>query len=107
MLEFIGLEWDPLRCLAFERTERIVITANEVRVRQKLNRQSIERWRHYQARWGRCWPCWSRLNLPEGCRRGSVARVGQALNTLADFQGHGGIVLAGKQFHALGSRRMQ
>jgi hypothetical protein len=51
MLEFIGLEWDP-RCLAFERTERIVITASKWQVRQKLNRQSIERWRHYQAHLG-------------------------------------------------------
>jgi tetratricopeptide (TPR) repeat protein len=48
MLEFIGLDWDP-RCLAFERTERSVITASKWQVRQKINRQSVERWRHYQA----------------------------------------------------------
>jgi len=48
MLEFIGLDWDP-RCLAYERTERTVITASKWQVRQKINRQSVERWRHYQA----------------------------------------------------------
>jgi tetratricopeptide (TPR) repeat protein len=51
MLEFIGLDWDP-RCLSFERTERIVITASKWQVRQKINRQSVERWRHYQAQVG-------------------------------------------------------
>jgi tetratricopeptide (TPR) repeat protein len=48
MLEFIGLPWDP-RCLAFEHTERIVLTASRWQVRQRLNRSSIGRWNRYQA----------------------------------------------------------
>ncbi len=48
MLAFIGLEWDP-RCLEFQLTERGVITASRWQVRQRINRGSIGRWRHYQA----------------------------------------------------------
>ena len=48
MLAFIGLEWDP-RCLEFQLTERSVITASRWQVRQRINRGSIGRWRHYQA----------------------------------------------------------
>ncbi len=48
MLAFIGLDWDP-RCLEFERTDRTVITASRWQVRQRINRRSIGRWRHYQA----------------------------------------------------------
>jgi len=47
MLDFIALPWDS-RCLAFERTERTVITASKWQVRQKISRASVERWRHYQ-----------------------------------------------------------
>jgi tetratricopeptide (TPR) repeat protein len=47
MLEFIDLPWDP-RCLAFERTDRTVITASKWQVRQKINSSSLERWRNYQ-----------------------------------------------------------
>ncbi len=47
MLQFIGLPWDP-RCLDFHRTQRSVMTASKWQVRQKMNRSSIERWKHYQ-----------------------------------------------------------
>jgi len=48
LVDFIGLDWDPA-CLAFERTERNVITASKWQVRQKITRASVERWRHYKA----------------------------------------------------------
>ncbi|HVH84706.1 MAG TPA: sulfotransferase [Steroidobacteraceae bacterium] len=46
MLEFVGLPWDP-RCLDFQNTERIVITASRWQVRQKINSASAGRWRNY------------------------------------------------------------
>lgn len=51
MIEFIGLRWDE-RCLAFERTERSVVTASKWQVRQKINAGSIERWRSYEKHVG-------------------------------------------------------
>ncbi len=47
ILEFIGLEWDK-RCLAFHETRRSVVTASAWQVRQKIYRQSVERWRNYE-----------------------------------------------------------
>jgi tetratricopeptide (TPR) repeat protein len=47
ILEFIGLEWDE-RCLAFHQTKRSVVTASAWQVRQKIYRQSVERWRNYE-----------------------------------------------------------
>jgi len=47
ILEFIGLEWDE-RCLAFHETKRSVVTASAWQVRQKIYRQSVERWRNYE-----------------------------------------------------------
>ena len=47
MVDFLGLPWDP-RCLAFYETERAVITASKWQVRQKISRDSIGRWRHYE-----------------------------------------------------------
>jgi tetratricopeptide (TPR) repeat protein len=47
MLEFVGLPWDP-RCLEFERTERVVITASKWQVRQKISSASVGRWRRYE-----------------------------------------------------------
>jgi hypothetical protein len=41
-----GLEWDE-RCLAFNRTERIVHTASAVQVRQPIYTTSVGRSRHY------------------------------------------------------------
>jgi tetratricopeptide (TPR) repeat protein len=47
MLEFVDLPWDPA-CLDFHQTERSVVTASKWQVRQKINRSSVARWRHYQ-----------------------------------------------------------
>ncbi len=47
MLEFIDLPWDPA-CLDFHQTQRSVVTASKWQVRQKINRSSVARWRHYQ-----------------------------------------------------------
>jgi tetratricopeptide (TPR) repeat protein len=47
ILDFVGLEWDE-RCLAFHETKRSVVTASAWQVRQKIYRQSVERWRHYE-----------------------------------------------------------
>jgi tetratricopeptide (TPR) repeat protein len=47
MVEFIGLPWDP-KCLDFERTERVVITASKWQVRQKIHARSAGRWRNYE-----------------------------------------------------------
>jgi tetratricopeptide (TPR) repeat protein len=47
MLDFIGLPWDP-RCLEFNQTDRVVITASRWQVRQKINAASAGRWRNYE-----------------------------------------------------------
>jgi tetratricopeptide (TPR) repeat protein len=47
ILDFVGLEWDE-RCLAFHETKRSVVTASAWQVRQKIYRQSVERWRNYE-----------------------------------------------------------
>jgi hypothetical protein len=47
MLSHCGLEWDP-RCLAYHRTERPVLTASAVQVRQPIYQHSIGRWRCYE-----------------------------------------------------------
>jgi Flp pilus assembly protein TadD len=47
ILDFVGLEWDE-RCLAFHETKRTVITASAWQVRQRIYRQSVERWRNYE-----------------------------------------------------------
>jgi tetratricopeptide (TPR) repeat protein len=46
MLEFIGLPWDP-RCLDFQDTDRVVITASRWQVRQRITAASVGRWRRY------------------------------------------------------------
>jgi tetratricopeptide (TPR) repeat protein len=51
MLEFIGLPWDP-RCLDFQRTERVVMTASKWQVRQKVTTTSVGRWRNYEKHLG-------------------------------------------------------
>jgi Tfp pilus assembly protein PilF len=48
LLDFCGLPWDD-RCLDFQQADRAVVTASSVQVRQGLNRDSIERWRRYEA----------------------------------------------------------
>jgi tetratricopeptide (TPR) repeat protein len=47
MLDFLGLPWDA-RCLDFHCTARTVVTASRWQVRQKIDRSSVERWRHYE-----------------------------------------------------------
>ena len=47
MLEFLGLPWDP-RCLEFDRTERVVITASKWQVRQKIHSSSAGRYKNYE-----------------------------------------------------------
>jgi tetratricopeptide (TPR) repeat protein len=47
ILDFVGLEWNE-RCLAFHETKRSVTTASAWQVRQKIYRQSVERWRNYE-----------------------------------------------------------
>lgn len=47
MLDFIGLPWDP-KCLDFDQTDRVVITASKWQVRQKIHTASAGRWRHYR-----------------------------------------------------------
>jgi tetratricopeptide (TPR) repeat protein len=47
MLEFIDLPWDA-RCLDFHQTERVVITASNWQVRQRISRSSVGRWRNYE-----------------------------------------------------------
>jgi hypothetical protein len=51
MLTFVGLPWDA-RCLDFHRTERVVTTASNWQVRQRLHSGSAGRWRHYERHLG-------------------------------------------------------
>jgi tetratricopeptide (TPR) repeat protein len=46
MLDFLGLDWDDA-CLEFHRTPRAVATASFWQVRQKIYRDSVQRWRNY------------------------------------------------------------
>ena len=47
LLDFVGLAWDP-RCLNFQDTNRVVITASKWQVRQKIYRASTGRWKNYE-----------------------------------------------------------
>jgi tetratricopeptide (TPR) repeat protein len=47
MLDFIELEWDA-RCLAFQATERPIVTASFWQARQKIFNTSAQRWRNYE-----------------------------------------------------------
>ncbi len=47
MLEFLGLSWDA-RCLEFDRTDRVVITASKWQVRQKIHSLSAGRHKNYE-----------------------------------------------------------
>jgi tetratricopeptide (TPR) repeat protein len=46
ILDFLGLEWDE-HCLNFHTTDRPVPTASFWQVRQKLYKNSVQRWRRY------------------------------------------------------------
>ena len=48
MIEYCGLPWDD-RCLSFQNNKRAVSTASAVQIRQPIFRNSLERWRRYEA----------------------------------------------------------
>ncbi len=47
ILDFVGLGWDA-RCLSFHETKRSVSTSSAWQVRQKIYKQSVQRWRNYE-----------------------------------------------------------
>src|SRR6266853_73519 len=47
ILDFLGLPWDAA-CLDFHKTVRPVTTASSWQVRQKIYKNSVERWRNYE-----------------------------------------------------------
>jgi hypothetical protein len=47
ILDFLGLEWDE-QCLDFHKVQRPVATASYWQVRQKIYKDSVERWRNYK-----------------------------------------------------------
>jgi tetratricopeptide (TPR) repeat protein len=47
ILDFLELEWDE-RCLDFQNTKRPVLTASSWQVRQKIYKDSVQRWRNYE-----------------------------------------------------------
>lgn len=47
LVDFCGLEWDPV-CLRFYESKRLVATASYEQVRQPLHPKSIGRWKHYE-----------------------------------------------------------
>jgi hypothetical protein len=51
LIETCGLAWDD-RCLAFHKTERVVMTASYSQVRQPIYANSIGRWRRYEQHLG-------------------------------------------------------
>ena len=51
LVDFLGLAWDP-SCLAFQETERTVLTASQWQVRQPVYTTSVGRWRHYRKHLG-------------------------------------------------------
>ncbi len=68
LLDFIGLPWDP-KCLEFHQTDRVVITASQWQVRQKIHAASVGRWRHYEKYVG---PLQHLLNHPALPHRAEV-----------------------------------
>ncbi len=51
LVDYCGLPWDD-RCLSFHQTVRPVATASSVQVRRPLYRNSLARWRRYEAHLG-------------------------------------------------------
>ena len=51
LLDFCGLPWDEA-CLQFEKNEAPVATASAVQVRSGMNRDSMHRWKRYEAQLG-------------------------------------------------------
>jgi len=48
ILDFCGLEFEP-GCIEFHKTKRTIHTASSEQVRQPLNREGVEQWRHYES----------------------------------------------------------
>jgi hypothetical protein len=51
IIDTCGLAWDD-RCLAFHKTERVVLTASYQQLRQPIYSSSIGRWRRYEKHLG-------------------------------------------------------
>ena len=47
ILDFLVSEWDE-RVLDFHKTNRAVVTASFWQVRQKIYKNSVQRWRNYE-----------------------------------------------------------
>jgi tetratricopeptide (TPR) repeat protein len=47
ILDFLGLEWNE-GCLEFHETKRPVVTASYWQVRQRIYKDSVQRWRNYE-----------------------------------------------------------
>jgi tetratricopeptide (TPR) repeat protein len=48
MLDFCGLPFEP-RCIEFHKTERSVRTASSEQVRQPINREGLDQWKHFES----------------------------------------------------------
>ena len=48
ILDFCGLEFEP-SCIEFHKTKRTIHTASSEQVRQPLNREGVDQWRHYES----------------------------------------------------------
>lgn len=48
LLAYAGLPWDA-RCLEFHRNPRVVETASRAQVRRPIYRDSVDRWKHFEA----------------------------------------------------------
>jgi hypothetical protein len=48
LVAFCGLEWDE-RCLRFHDSQRVVHTSSLLQVRQPIYRDSVGRWKRYEA----------------------------------------------------------
>ncbi len=47
LLDFCGLEFEE-QCIAFHQTRRSVRTASSEQVRQGINRDGLEQWKHFE-----------------------------------------------------------
>jgi tetratricopeptide (TPR) repeat protein len=47
LLAFCGLEFEPA-CLEFHKTDRSIRTASSEQVRQPINREGLDQWRHFE-----------------------------------------------------------
>jgi hypothetical protein len=64
ILEFCDLNWDA-RCLAFHKTERPVMTASAIQVRQPIYKYAVGRWRAYEQFLG---PLLAELGFPTSAK---------------------------------------